>query len=246
MDKSITYLSLNIEGDKHLALVEGLLIKHRPTIIALQEVYEENAAQLASVLGYAFHFESMMTMPHPVSNHSVKRGLSIMWEKSVVCLETKVHPYYTSPDAHKEKIQRPEPNACDRMLLVALLKQDEKLYRIINTHFIWTNNGEADSLQRDAMAKLMKELNNYNDSTGVILSGDFNAPRGKEMWGILAQAYFDNIPQEVITTLDEKLHRAKGLQFVVDGLFTTKNYTVTDVEVVGGVSDHMAILAKIA
>jgi hypothetical protein len=41
------------------------------------------------------------------------------------------------------------------------------------------------------------------------------------------------------------LHRVKGIMFMVDGLFTTSKYNATNVKLVDGVSDHMAIVANI-
>jgi hypothetical protein len=72
-----------------------------------------------------------------------------------------------------------------------------------------------------------------------------NAPRGKESFSRLAKKYKDNIPPEYKTSIDQNLHKVKGIQFMVDGLFTTPSYKASDVKLVDGVSDHMAVVAEI-
>ena len=88
----------------------------------------------------------------------------------------------------------------------------------------------------------MLSLLNLSD---VVFCGDFNAPRGRETWLIIASKLKDNIPQDITTTIDGHLHRAGDLQIVVDGLFTSKNYKASDVRVISGISDHCAIVANI-
>jgi len=84
-----------------------------------------------------------------------------------------------------------------------------------------------------------------SDLNNIIFCGDFNAPRGRKTWSILSSKLKDNIPDEIMTTVDAKIHRAGNLMLVVDGLFTSKNYKVTGVRVISGVSDHCAIVANI-
>ena len=80
----------------------------------------------------------------------------------------------------------------------------------------------------------------------LILCGDFNAPRKKAIWDILARRYRDNIPELVETTLDQTHHRAAPIFYVVDGMFTSPHYEASEVAVRGNASDHMLITGKIA
>jgi hypothetical protein len=48
-----------------------------------------------------------------------------------------------------------------------------------------------------------------------------------------------------MTSLDQNLHRIPGLQFMVDGLFTTEKVRAENVALCDGVSDHMAIVATL-
>ena len=70
---------------------------------------------------------------------------------------------------------------------------------------------------------------------------DTNAPRGTFIFDDLAKNYKDNIPESLSSTLDPILHRAKGIEYVVDCVFSTKNYEVSDVKIHEGVSDHKGI-----
>jgi endonuclease/exonuclease/phosphatase family metal-dependent hydrolase len=81
----------------------------------------------------------------------------------------------------------------------------------------------------------------------LILCGDFNAPRGGEIFKMLADKYKDNIPPEYDSSLDTELHRiGKIKKLMVDGLFTTSAYIVSDVKLSEGVSDHKAVTAIIS
>jgi hypothetical protein len=46
-----------------------------------------------------------------------------------------------------------------------------------------------------------------------------------------------------MTSLDQNLHRVKGLQYMVDGCFSSGDVNVTSVKLCDGVSDHMAVVA---
>jgi endonuclease/exonuclease/phosphatase family metal-dependent hydrolase len=84
------------------------------------------------------------------------------------------------------------------------------------------------------------------------LCGDFNAPRGGEIFTTLASHYTDNIPSKYETSIHVALHRAGSVDgarlahLMVDGLFTTSGYAASDVRLEFGVSDHAAIVATIA
>jgi hypothetical protein len=63
---------------------------------------------------------------------------------------------------------------------------------------------------------------------------------------MMASVMKDNIPPEVTTTLDQEIHGVKGLQFVVDGMFSQPPYVVNNVRVVTGVSDHCALVGEVS
>ena len=90
-------------------------------------------------------------------------------------------------------------------------------------------------------------LNKLNSFLGnILLIGDFNSPRGKEVFTRLSCRYIDNMPKSLTTTLDKKYHRSKeNIKFVVDGIFSSPSLKVEHIKVVDGVSDHMAIVTSI-
>ena len=79
----------------------------------------------------------------------------------------------------------------------------------------------------------------------LVLCGDFNAPRGGEIFTRLATQSRDNVPSHYVTSIDPKLHRAGPLQLMVDGLFSTDGYRLSEVVLHNGVSDHCTITAVV-
>lgn len=80
----------------------------------------------------------------------------------------------------------------------------------------------------------------------IVIAGDFNIPRGNEMYQKLQTHFRDNIPTEVESTVDPILHYANKdisgtLKLVVDYIWSTPKYKVENVRVVSGVSDHCAL-----
>jgi endonuclease/exonuclease/phosphatase family metal-dependent hydrolase len=84
------------------------------------------------------------------------------------------------------------------------------------------------------------------DKRQYVLCGDFNASRGGEIYKTLSQCMKDNVPLSYDTSIDPERHRIKGLRAMVDGLFTTPVYGVSDVRLHFGVSDHGALEAVVS
>lgn len=116
-------------------------------------------------------------------------------------------------------------------------------YNIITTHFpVHYPGHEVSEFQRECFKKMNTLL---QSKSNFILTGDTNCPRGTEIFDTLARQYTDNIPRDAITTIDKNIHRAGFLPYVVDCLFTTPEYIVEKIELVDGISDHMAVIAEI-
>jgi len=79
----------------------------------------------------------------------------------------------------------------------------------------------------------------------TVLTGDFNAPRGREIFSHIASVFKDNVPDHVSVSLDPLHHRAGALPYMVDGIFSTPGYRVTEVEQHFGLSDHTAFSATV-
>ncbi len=124
------------------------------------------------------------------------------------------------------------------------IEKDGVLFRVGTTHFTWTpKSGLPDDFQRKDMTGLLSVLEPLGD---IILTGDFNAPRGGEIFGRLAERYTDTVPAHYTTSIDHKLHRSDPPELMIDGIFTSKGYTASNVEMVCGVSDHCALVATIS
>ena len=105
-----------------------------------------------------------------------------------------------------------------------------------------TKDGEVTQFQLEADALFVKQAKTLGE---FVFCGDTNAPRGKEAFDLIAKEFKDNIPTKYTSSLDPLLHRVKGLNYMIDCLFTTSGYIATDVKLKDGVSDHMAVVAEI-
>jgi endonuclease/exonuclease/phosphatase family metal-dependent hydrolase len=160
---------------------------------------------------------------------------------------TEIHKsYYVGSEERVVVVDKSSPAALpesvQNAVLLCVIQIGDMRYRVATTHGPWTQNGDTTDYQLtdfDAMISILEKSGQF------ILTGDFNAPRGKEAFAKLAERYTDNIPAHYMTSLDQDLHRVKGLQWMVDGLFTTPSYTAKNVRLISGVSDHMAIVADV-
>lgn len=233
----LTLLTLNIEADRHLDRVHAALREHLPDIVCLQEVIESDCARLASSGDYDVKFSVSGRLPMPSGEHS-RWGVAVF---SRLPLRRQTESYY-SDDASIRVLR--EPNDPRRVLLVTELEHQGQPYRIATTHFTWTANGQIDELQKEDFTRLEKVLAGYAD---YVLCGDFNAPRGREMYGKFTGdlGLIDHLPIAVTSTIDGRLHRAGALELVVDTIFSTPGYRVTQTRILDGISDHKGILARI-
>lgn len=240
MDKKMKLLDLNIEGDNHFERIFPLIDAEKPDVICMQEVFQDDIDMIKSRLGFECRYQGILSLAENSVNLSPKGiwGIAIFTRFPIVdtCVEFYVKKNNFLPQFHGE------PNSTDRaILIVDMLVGDEK-FRIATTHFTWSPGGSVTDEQRHDLTKLLAITDRY---TPMVLTGDFNAPRGKEIFDTLTTKFKDNIPPEVQTSIDPNLHRKKNLQFMVDGLFTSPEYTASNVRVISGVSDHQAIVAEV-
>lgn len=250
---SLAFASVNIELSKHLDRVEAFLNSEKPDVLCVQELYEHDGARIASAMGNAdWRFAAMSR--HPEVAGEPIMGIGIF---SRIGISThSVHYYRGDPDSIPVfKWNDPATFRIKNLpLLVADVTGGGGTYRCATTHFTWTPDGSADDAQREDLAALFGVLDTLGE---FVLAGDFNAPRGGEIFTKLAARYTDNIPSEHVWSIDLELHRAGGGKiqsdakamgyegFMVDGLFTTPAYQASNVKMHSGVSDHMAINAQI-
>lgn len=108
-------------------------------------------------------------------------------------------------------------------------------------HGVWTKDGQATSTQIQAFERLLFDLKDYPE---LVLAGDFNAPRGRAAYGLIAKHLRDCLPVTIVATIDDDYHRAGHLPYVVDSIFA-RGYTVVNVRLTNGVSDHCALTDKV-
>jgi endonuclease/exonuclease/phosphatase family metal-dependent hydrolase len=229
-------VSINIERHKHFDRVVSFLEKENPEIICLMEVGEADVSVLAgSEYPYTVYAPNDVM---PENEGSGTTGVAILSKKPI----DKTEKFYCGEE-DRAYLEKPGMGTHAPILILAKIGE----IQIGAVHFSWTADGSVDERQRKHIGILLEYLSTKGE---LVLCGDFNIPRGNEMYLKLAGTYKDNIPAEIVTTLDPKLHRANfavpgKLQFVVDYAWTTPGYTVSELRVVQGVSDHCALIFSI-
>lgn len=234
-------VTLNVEGDRHLDRFLAVLRELQPSIVCLQELFEVDVPRVVQELGMS-EYRYVPTMMITEENR-VQFPLKGNWG---VALLTKLQVkswevfYYSQSSELRVFV---EPNDSIRAVIVATLSDGVDEYRVATTHFTWSPDGKPSELQRQDFARLKAILAQYPE---LILCGDFNAPRGGEMFSLFEQLYTDNVPQDVTTTIDNEWHYAKkDLQLVVDTIFSTPAYRVSNVQMLSGISDHLGVYGEV-
>jgi len=236
MDTKI--LSLNIEGDKHLPQVIKLVKQENPDIVCLQEVFEEDF--------HLFHRQFDMKgifMPAVWIDSPGKPGFGKQGPFGIALFSRLSGEfggnYYFKRRSSELPRYRGQPNAGHRCLVWQKIENGPM---VATTHFTWSKNGLATQKQRRELASLLQLLDKLQSD---VVCGDFNAPRGNEIWSAISRKLTDNIPSETKTTLDPDLHYAHGIELVVDGFFTNPNnrLKIKSIKLIDKVSDHLAISA---
>ncbi len=245
---AIKLISLNIECGQHYDTALPFLHAEQAEVVCLQEVLDCDVERLKKEIGMDGIFA-----PTAIADRG--RGTEALG-RAGVCMGTALFSrlplterrtlYYFGTPEYIPSAKDPVPS--DRhvnfngVFLVARVQSGDELFTIGTTHFTWTPDGSASEGQRKDVKNLLELLEQFPD---IVFCGDFNAPRGGEIWGIFASRYPDNIPLHYKTSIDQNLHKVKGIMHVVDGLFGTAHYRCTDTRLQCGVSDHCAIVSTI-
>lgn len=236
---SIKLLSLNIEHDRHLERVRNTIAKHAPDIVCLQEVFESDCAYLAAVGDYHFKFALSSYMPRRIeSTQAMDWGIAILSRTPLEHFDVACY----SDDSRIRTFAA--PNDPRRLIVAAEIEHRGARYLIATTHFTWSEEGRISDEQVADFERMQKLLARYSD---YVLCGDFNAPRGREMFALFTDrlGLIDHLPPHITSTIDGNFHRAGDLNLAVDTVFATPHYQVSEVQVIDGVSDHKAIVARI-
>lgn len=244
---ALKLVSVNIEWDRHLDTALPFIRGRAPDVVCIQELLEPDIPLFTEAFGPYSYYMPMMQMDTPRGR--VAEG-NALFSRSPL-MNTRTLQYSGSVGAGYVHSDEPETWDKDyelRALACADIEKDGVAYRIITTHFNWSQKGESTPAQKEAMERMLALLQKEEP---FVLAGDFNAPRGGETFGIIASRYKDNIPAEYKTSIDVGLHRSgkqdgeRLLRLMVDGLFSTPEYEVKNAKLTFGVSDHAAITADI-
>ncbi|MEK7133450.1 MAG: hypothetical protein AAB804_00070 [Patescibacteria group bacterium] len=242
MSASLKLISLNIQRSKHLDLVLPFLETQMPEVACVQELFESDIPELSNALGGArCVFAPMSKFIRDTAPQIM--GVGIFLGHSA--RDNGISWYHGDPAELPvlDQDDRRTWNNKNFPLLWCDIEKDGTIFRIATTHFRWTPDGQADDGQRRDLKELLHAMEGVGE---CVLTGDFNAPRGREIFGMLAEKYKDNVPTHYISSLDPERHRVDNLQLMVDGVFSTPSYSVSDVEMICGISDHCALVANVS
>ncbi len=232
----LSLLTLNIEEDKHLELILPYLQSEKFDVVCLQEVFEKDL----TVLSEAASAKALFTPLSMLNGHVW--GIAILIRQELPIQNTVQKLYKGSPD-DLPVFTHDNPNIVNRGIVSTGVERNSLKYQISTTHFTWTPNGKTTDEQQRDFSELKKVLAEIGPT---VLCGDFNAARGiNPVFSELAKQYKDNVPQDVVSSIDPNLHRVKGLQLMVDGFFTTPEYVLKDVQMLTGLSDHQGIRGNV-
>ena len=239
----IRFASINIEGHRHREAVVSFLRDFKPDVVCFQELFENDISFFEEALRMTCSFFPTMQWNPDVGNSestSCPEGVGIF--SSLPVSNVRKDFYYKS-NANLPTFILGDETTLHRGLLRVTAKKENESYTIGVTHFTRTPDGSTSEKQREDLKNLLKLL---ADTPEIILCGDFNAPRGGEIFTNLSEVYRDNIPPYYTSSLDPKLHKLQNRKLLmVDGLFSTPGYKVTDAKLSEGVSDHVAVTACI-
>jgi endonuclease/exonuclease/phosphatase family metal-dependent hydrolase len=234
----LTLMTLNIENDRHIDRVSSAISTHLPDIVCLQEALEKDCASLAAIGGYDVNFANSGRLLKPGSHEEYNWGLAVL--SRVPVMRQTVITYSENTEVRALR----QPNDHRRLVVLAELMHRSRPYRIATTHFTWTPDGQLSEEQHADFRRLARVLSEYPD---YVLCGDFNAPRGRNLFAMFTHdaGLIDHLPQNVTSTIDGRFHRNGALELVVDTIFSTAEYQVSDVRVLDRLSDHKGILATV-
>lgn len=241
--QSLSVLSLNIEGDKHLDKVLPFLRSQSFDIICLQEVLNKDVPDLKKTVQMDGAYYPSVYFGKENNGGLTPGNLWGLLTLTNTPNATFFSHTYVGDALSIPQFDNDDFNRVNRVLAGVEYPTENGVIRVLSTHFTWTPDGKTNEQQRTEFEGLKTYLDSYRE---FVLCGDFNAPRGQEIWETLTQEYTDNIPQNITTTMDQNLHKVKGLELVVDGMFSTDTYKVENVQVTDGLSDHMAVHAQVS
>ena len=245
-------LTLNIERDKHLEVVNSFIERESPDVFCVQEIFERDFNVLKNKFGFQGLFIPMCKI---IDSEKLTQiiGVALL---SKLPIENGNKVYYHKPSEeinfYTNRTLEEKYASIHHGIIWGNINKDGTEFTIGTTHFTWTPNGMPDKYQEEDLKNLFKILDNIPD---LVLCGDFNIPRKYNyLYNKLVNRFKDNIPDEIKTTLTMSKHKSRinpveaervGT-YVVDYIFSTPKYTVNNVKCEYEISDHAAIIGVVS
>lgn len=244
---SLTIASINIERSRHLARVETFITRQRPDLLCLQELCERDVPFFEALMGGPMFFAPMARYPEEGPANIVGVG---MIARDNALLDVAAEYYSGSPERIQEMAfitaegkRMADPLSIAEVMLSATVRG----LRVAVTHLNVTPLGTSTPYQRESAGKLIQLAQAQAQRNGdLLLTGDFNAPRGRATFDLIAEHFIDGVPPHYTSSIDGSLHRAGDIPFMVDGLFHTPGYRLENVRMSTGVSDHCALSCRVS
>lgn len=229
---SLRIISINVEKDRHKEAVKKFLDQERAEVVCLMEVGEEDLTYFAGD-----KYKHISYIPNVRLGNGGTVGVAML---SVPPLNNVEKIAYGS----RKVLEFEKSNKGTHLPVLILAEVDG--YQIGTIHGTWTQGGGIDEVQRQDVASLLEILSGREH----VLCGDFNIPRGNEMYQKLLGRYKDNIPSLIVSTIDPDLHYANKVErgkliLVVDYAWSSPGYSVQNLKIVSGISDHAGLVFEI-
>lgn len=238
--------SINIERSKHLHRVSKFLEWYQPDVLCLQELCQRDIPFIEDLIGHAVAYAPMCN--HPAETDFEPVGVALAAWGAMDDISTEYYHgkadsipdiRFITTDGHRY--------ADNDSVADVLICGTYQGFRIGTTHLNVTRQGESTPTQRTMAHNLVTCAQaQAARAGGLLLCGDFNAPRGRATFDILAAAFTDGVPAHYTSSIDGSLHKAGQIPFMVDGLFHTPSYKLEDAALHTGVSDHCALTCTLS
>jgi len=237
----IRVFNLNIQSRKHLGVFPDRINQYKPDVVCLQEVFKVDVETIKDKLGMKNSL--FVSAGRVMKKNKWNIPAEGSWGQLILTnLDAKYGQEVYSDRGEKEPLHNEYPNSINRLLTWAKVKKNNDVFNVVNAHFTWLGEEKVSVEQNKDYEKMMKIINKFDD---VLVCGDFNFHRGRSLWKKMSTDLIDNVPDEVLSTLDPRLFRVPDLEVVCDGFFTKGNHVASGVEVVCGMSDHCGITGEL-
>jgi endonuclease/exonuclease/phosphatase family metal-dependent hydrolase len=257
----IKVLHLNIERDKHLDKIRGLIKEQTPDVICFSEAVEADVKNISKEFKYDYKFSHLVKTGRGLQGSAIFSKLPILNSSN---LRYDENPVEVVPLVDIEHDSKDGNRAANRFLyhyslLSIVLENDKgKKITIATTHFPVADHStpgyEDHTFDESSDIREVNHARKYFDnflslvrkmSSPLVFTADLNNPRGEYVYDTLAHELVDLTPKEVKSTLDPVLYRFKKLNLVVDTIMTSPDILTNSVVLIENVSDHKALIAEL-